>query len=262
MKSLSAFAYLSLLVSSSLVNMAHAQQDSWKDPSYIYQSFNEIALKNEYSPNRNVVRKWIEPIVYKTIFYKMDSYPLVHELVDIHMLHLQDITEHDIRPSKANQAENLNIVFVQDKFYKQAINYFTKSSVKNIHKESNCMATINTNSQSEIQSATVIIPIDHAMSRGLLVSCIVEELTQVMGLPNDSDWVNPSIANDKSKHEFLTGLDYIMLKILYDKNIQAGESAKTLSYQLKKTINRLAQDSSIKRAHRLVNKTGLHPYSN
>ncbi|HBQ44630.1 MAG TPA: hypothetical protein DD716_03145, partial [Thiomicrospira sp.] len=60
----------------------------------------------------------------------------------------------------------------------------------------------------------------------------------------------------------LTGLDYIMLKILYDKNIQAGESAKTLSYQLKKTINRLAQDSSIKRAHRLVNKTGLYPYSN
>jgi len=31
---------------------------------------------------------------------------------------------------------------------------------------------------------------------------------------------------------------------------------------LKKTINRLAQDSSIKRAHRLVNKTGLYPYSN
>ncbi|HBQ44629.1 MAG TPA: hypothetical protein DD716_03140, partial [Thiomicrospira sp.] len=122
------------------------------------------------------------------------SYPLGHELDGIRMLHLQDNTEHDNGPSKANQAENLNIVFVQDKFYKQAINYFTKSSVKNIHKESNCMATINTNSQSEIQSATVIIPIDHAMSRGLLVSCIVEELTQVMGLPNDSDWVNPSIA--------------------------------------------------------------------
>ena len=261
MKFLNTFILLNLLLTS-FISTANNKQDNWQNNIYIYNSFNEIALKNEYQSSNNVVRKWARPIAYKTSFHKMDSYPLAKKLVDIHFRHLHDITGHEINPSKPYQAANFNIIFVQDKFYQQTINKFTTTSVKNIHQDSNCMGTFNTNNQSEIQNATVIIPIDHAMSRGLLVSCIVEELTQVMGLPNDSDWVNPSIANDKSKHEFLTGLDYIMLKILYDKNIQAGESAKTLSYQLKKTINRLAQDSSIKRAHRLVNKTGLYPYSN
>jgi hypothetical protein len=43
-----------------------------------------------------------------------------------------------------------------------------------------------------------------------------------MGLPNDSDWVNPSVANDKSILDLLTGLDYLMLKILYDKRLVVG----------------------------------------
>ncbi len=76
----------------------------------------------------------------------------------------------------------------------------------------------------ELVQATVIIPVDHAMKYGLLPACIVEELTQAMGLPNDSDWVNPSVANDKSILDLLTGLDYLMLKILYDKRLTIGLS--------------------------------------
>jgi hypothetical protein len=48
------------------------------------------------------------------------------------------------------------------------------------------------NKQSELISVLVIIPVDHAMSHGLLPACVIEELTQAMGLPNDSDWVIPS----------------------------------------------------------------------
>jgi hypothetical protein len=83
------------------------------------------------------------------------------------------------------------------------------------------------NKQSELISVLVIIPVDHAMSYGLLSACIIEELTQAMGLPNDSDWVIPSIANDKSVLDLLTGLDYLLLKILYDNRLHAGMSAKT-----------------------------------
>jgi hypothetical protein len=50
---------------------------------------------------------------------------------------------------------------------------------------------------------------------GLLPACIVEELAQAMGLPNDSGLVNPSVANDKSVLELLTGLDDFMLRIIF-----------------------------------------------
>ncbi len=45
--------------------------------------------------------------------------------------------------------------------------------------------------------------------------------------PNDSDWVSLSMANDKSVLDLLTGLDYLLLKILYDNRLHAGMSVKT-----------------------------------
>ncbi|CAB5501138.1 Tellurite resistance protein (telA) [uncultured Gammaproteobacteria bacterium] len=95
------------------------------------------------------------------------------------------------------------------------------SKVKNIENESNCLLSFRHKAY-QLIGATVIIPVDHAMRYGLLPACVVEELTQAMGLPNDSDWVNPSVANDKSILDLLTGLDYLMLKILYDKRLVVG----------------------------------------
>lgn len=71
------------------------------------------------------------------------------------------------------------------------------------------MGWFKTNGKNEIISAEIVLPLDHVFSRGLLISCIIEESTQVLGLPNDSDWVHPSIANDARKVELLIGLDYI-----------------------------------------------------
>lgn len=53
-------------------------------------------------------------------------------------------------------------------------------------------------------------------------ACLLEEMTQAMGLPNDSDLVTPSIFNQKSTLRTLTNSDLIMLKTLYDKRLPAG----------------------------------------
>ena len=53
-------------------------------------------------------------------------------------------------------------------------------------------------------------------------ACVVEELTQVLGLPNDSDAVKPSIFNDQSRYFELTDHDRRMLKVLYDPRITPG----------------------------------------
>ncbi len=143
-----------------------------------------------------------------------------------------------------------------------AIDTFAPSDVKNLSRESHCMGTYHLNKQHEIVHAAIIIPVDHAMSRGLLPACIVEEITQVMGLPNDSDWVNPSIANDKSRIDLLTGLDYIMLKLLYSPDVKAGMNQNDIQPIVRRELQFYQRNGLIRKAGHLVNKAGLYPLLN
>lgn len=68
---------------------------------------------------------------------------------------------------------------------------------------------------------------NHARARGKLVACVVEELTQLLGLPNDSELVFPSIFNDRSTDEFLSPLDVMLLRMLYDPRLKAGMDLAT-----------------------------------
>ena len=70
--------------------------------------------------------------------------------------------------------------------------------------------------------ATVVIPLDHARATGRLRRCVVEETTQSMGLPNDDNEVYPSVFNDTSRLDDLTGHDVMLLRLLYDPRMKAG----------------------------------------
>jgi len=60
----------------------------------------------------------------------------------------------------------------------------------------------------------------------LRLSCIHEELAQGMGLANDSPAARPSIFNDDEEFGLLTYHDELLLKMLYDRRMQAGMSAQ------------------------------------
>ena len=72
------------------------------------------------------------------------------------------------------------------------------------------------------------------------MACVVEELTQVLGLVNDSSDVYPSIFNDRSFNDFLSGLDYLLLKILYHPELRAGME----SIQVKKSVSEIVHSPS------------------
>lgn len=58
----------------------------------------------------------------------------------------------------------------------------------------------------------------------LRLSCIHEEIAQGLGLVNDSPKARPSIFNDNDEFATLTRQDELMLRILYDRRLQAGMS--------------------------------------
>ena len=59
----------------------------------------------------------------------------------------------------------------------------------------------------------------------LRLSCLHEEMTQGLGLPNDSPRARPSIFNDDEEFALLTDQDEMMLRILYSPELRPGMSA-------------------------------------
>jgi hypothetical protein len=122
-------------------------------------------------------------------------------------------------------------------------------------KESVCLANIKVAKDHSINRAIVIIPVDRARAHGKLLSCVVEELTQVLGLPNDSDKVYPSIFNDKSTNDALSGLDFILLKLLYNRQLKAGMSIRQTKAIVKKLLTQKMFKQAIEQAeYRMMNE--------
>ena len=255
--------YLMLLSTQALSSPGETLKQ-WQNKQYIQSAFNEIALKNEYRSTEQRVLKWKIPIRYEFVYHNMNKNPLIERLFDAHLNHLQMITGHSIQPYKTSHKNkaNLSIHLTPDIDYKKVIQAVSKNQVKNIAKKSHCMASFKRNKNNAIIEAHVVLPVDHVFSRGLLITCIVEETTQILGLPNDSNWVNPSIANDASKIELLTGLDYLLLKILYDKSLKAGAPYPQNQQTIKRVIKRLESDGEIKHASKTINQIGLFPLLN
>jgi hypothetical protein len=257
------FGAILLLATPTLASTQNTEQP-WQDPVYIQKAFNEIALKNEYRATEGRILKWHTPIRYQFVYHNLKKNPLIEKLFHTHLQHLQTITGHPIQqhqPHHIGQA-NLLIHLTPDAQYDQVIQATSPQTIKGIARSSHCMAGFQRNRQNAITKAQVVIPVDHVFSKGLLVACIVEETTQILGLPNDADWVNPSIANDATKIELLTGLDYLFLKILYDKSLKAGLPYPQNQQAIQRVIKKLKSNGEIKHASKTINQTGLYPELN
>ncbi len=197
----------------------------WWSLDYLAQSFAEIALKTEYGVKEKTISKW-EGVIAFYYDHQVGDQKLHEYLTGLHLSHLTAITEIVFVPVDKKEKADLIISFTQEKFIKSALRQSLglKASrlVNHLTRHSICIANIKTAKSGAIKTARVLIPVDRARSHAKLVSCIVEELTQIMGLLNDADSVYPSIFNDKSYNELLTGLDYILLRVLYDKRVKVG----------------------------------------
>ena len=242
----------------------NSPEQPWQDPVYIQKAFNEIALKNEYRATEGRILKWKKPIRYEFVYHNLPKNPLIERLFNTHLQHLQTITKHPIHQHKPHHfgKANLSIHLTPDQDYGQVIKSLSSHTIKDLERKSHCMANFKRNRQNAIIQAQVVLPVDHVFSKGLLVSCIVEETTQILGLPNDANWVNPSIANDSTKVELLTGLDYLFLKILYDKSLTAGLPYPQNQKTIQRIIQKLNANGEIKGAGQAINQSGLHPKIN
>jgi len=234
---------------------------AWTSSDFLSKRFIEIGLKNEYSRKPSVIRKWTKPVHYFFV-HQVADVALHERLSRLHLQQLSAITEIKFIPVSEQKKADLLIIFSAEDQLKQllrdtlAINSATER--QQLFKNSVCLARFSVNQDASIQRAIVVIPVDRARSHAKLVACVVEEITQIMGLPNDVETIFPSIFNDQSKDELLTGLDYLLLKILYHPLLKVGTTEQQIKPILRKIIQSLASQGEIDQAEKKVRQAGLY----
>ncbi len=199
----------------------------WLNEDYMVNAFEEIALKSEYRTGQSEpVRKWVKP-VYIFVDSRIGYSRIQDQLVDQHIAHLNRLIDHPIsRTADKNKANMLILFEHSSKAYQSTKAIFPEKPPFSVEllQNSVCIVQFHTKSNGEIYKAFVLIPPDKARAFKKLPACVVEEITQGLGLPNDSEQVYPSVFNDKSIDDDLSPLDELLLQILYDKRIKIGMS--------------------------------------
>lgn len=235
--------------------------EDWKHHGYIQQSFERIALSSEYAEHPPQLRKWRQPIIYQFQHDVADS-DLHEQLSNTHLQQLSSITGHPIQMATAAEQANLQIIFTDEAHlagYLRTDLQLNQNMVRKLSRNSVCVANFSVDNRGEIIQAQVVIPVDRARAHGKLLACIVEELTQIMGLPNDDVAVFPSVFNDRSHDNFLSGLDYILLKLLYQPDLTPGMNVSQSRSAIKKIMRGAAFQRWLQQADIEVRASGLYP---
>ncbi len=241
---------------------SHSLLADWQRPSFIAQSFYEVALGSEYGATQLKVHKWRTPLrIY--VEHRVGDQALHDSVLDAHIAHLRAITGLDIQRVTQVAEANVRYFFTREAELQSLIKRYSGNAAVKHERGAVCMASIRANLESDIVFAAVYIPVDRARMHGKLVACVVEELTQVLGLPRDSEKVFPSIFNDKTPDDLLTGLDDILLRILYDPRVVAGMDRSALAPVVSNIISELGSKGMIKSAERRVREqSGLYQLLN
>ncbi len=236
--------------------------ERWESPAYLQQSFLTIALQREYDKKANPrLLRWEKPI---DVYFESDfgDALLQKELLSVQLKHLSFITGVPISFNENKEDSNIFIVFTAYKNLEPKVEEYIgdPDTIREAIQEAICLGTFFSNRQSQIIKGAIIIPVDYARQKARFLDCIIEEITQLMGLPNDSNDVYPSIFNDSSIDSYISPLDYLLLKMLYSKRLNAGMSIQETKRVLPLAIRDLFDFGEVKNAARLSREYSLQEY--
>lgn len=177
----------------------------------LVRQFQAIAFSNEYGGEQRFGRlvRWEQPIRVKV--GGVNASALLPE-VDRHLAALRRLVGVPIEVVSDWQAwaqPNLEVVFTSGPVDPNA-------ACRTEFLDRNFAATGYT-----ITRVKVVIP---AHNPALRRHCIAEELTQAMGLGDDSQLIADSIFDDNSRAQKLWPWDELMLLVLYDRRLRPGMS--------------------------------------
>jgi len=166
-----------------------------------------------------VIAKWQKPRLTVSIEQKATEEHL--KMIQHHLDALSALTRIKFGGTKSPETADIRILFLSTA-------QMGAIQGPNIDPEVVRLAAANANcyflswKQPPSRIVKALIAVDMTKDIAVLNSCLLEELTQSLGLPNDSDALRPSIFSDRDRLYDLGPQDRVLLYALYHPRMKAG----------------------------------------
>ena len=208
------------------------------------ENFMRIALFDEYrrssggfvrAETASTLRRWVEPVRIGIRFgasVPVDRQATDRARVASFAARLSEITGHPIRVDDANPNFFIHVVSEDERealgptvlSVLPSLSQAEVAGITAMPRTTYCLVYAASGGNSGAYSrAFAVIRAEHPDL--LRLSCLHEELTQGLGLPNDSPRARPSIFNDDEEFALLTDHDALLLRMLYSPELRPGMTA-------------------------------------
>lgn len=251
------FAYLISLTAGGYA-MASSKEQTWLDTTFIERAFYEVALKSEFEKGTKPLIKWISPV---KVWYQHDvpNQKLHESLAADQFAQIEELTSLSITRARNKNDANFFVYFTRQNMWKNRVKEILGNESAEHTDGATCIFGIGVNQRTrEIAHAAVFIPVDQAREQGKLLSCVVEEITQAFGLKNDSDLAYPSVFNDHTPQAFLSPLDIVMMRLLYQPSLKPGMNKQQLKPLVKFMLKKMKSSGYLDRALSISRQAPLY----
>lgn len=244
------------VASSRAVAASDYQESASPTVGDLYRAFETVVFGNEFGTKkpRNKVLKWTQPLrvsiqaygeafvdhgnqVHEVVFQKISVTDFQAKIVEDHLKTLINITNLKTEDFKTTgELPNVTINFVP-KFHmaNPLLAPINQQRLKRMAAQQGCYFVLWKEPASlSIKRAVIVVNADNSETQ--ISHCILEELTQSLGLPNDTNVQWPSIFSNTQKTPRLSRSDQILLRTLYDPQIKSGMGKRQVMRRAQKLI--------------------------
>jgi hypothetical protein len=197
----------------------------------------EIVFGSEFvGEDSDIVRKWTAPMRIAIYAKEPERY---RGLVEPVLQQLHGLTGLDIQLVDRSAPDQSAYILVlgREQLYAYAESHLSPGKNPRTNTYLDCFGIFAADRGGVINELTAVIP--DVASDATKRSCVIEEVTQALGLPNDSFTVKPSIFNDDDESQDLTWQDQLFLRVLYDKRVRPGMTRAAFEPLARRIVDQL-----------------------
>ncbi|NQV99208.1 MAG: DUF2927 domain-containing protein [Rhodospirillales bacterium] len=230
----------------------------------LYRAFETVVFGNEFGSKkpRAEVLKWEQPI--RVAIRAYDDVAIIHdnniteiafrqipvdnfhfEVAKKHLQTLSQLTDLKLEDyAGSGQEPNLTINFVpRIHMTNPVLVYHEDVGARQLAAQNGCFFVIWKNQKTRAIDRAVIVANTDRDEKGIS-HCVLEELVQTLGLPNDNNVKWLSIFSDHHQITELSPADRIIVKTLYDPEIRSGMGKKEVLRKALGIIKALSKEKT------------------
>jgi hypothetical protein len=191
----------------------------------VIRQFDAVAFGHEHGPSRQIVQKWTEsPGLALFSDEQWDARPYLGA-IEAHLGAIRSLTGIAVAPERRGaQTAAFRIGFYPRVAFAQMPRVGAEEEHRRWVATSACLALAVQDPRRAGRIVAAAIAIGTDIPEGQRRHCLLEELVQAMGLPNDACHYRPSLFCEEDRVLELAPADRLLLKALYDPRLEAGMS--------------------------------------